>query len=39
MLSTKIIKDYDAETLPLMTAMVNTILKEKPLSIEWKKFK
>ena len=38
-IGSKIIKDYDAETLPLMTAMVNTILKEKPLSIEWKKFK
>ena len=38
-IGSKIIKDYDAKTLPLMTAMVNTILEEKPLSIEWKKFK
>ena len=38
-IGSKIIKDYDAKTLPLMTAMVNTILQEKPLSIEWKKFK
>ena len=38
-IGSKIIKDYDAKTLPLMTAMINTILEEKPLSIDWKKFK
>ena len=35
----KIKKDYDSKTLPIMIAMINTILEEKPLTIDWKNFK
>jgi len=35
----KLINDFDSKTLPLMTAMINTICYEKPLKVEWKNFK
>ena len=38
-IGSKIKKDYDSKTLPIMIAMINTILEEKPLTIDWKNFK
>ena len=35
----KIKNDFDSATLPLMTSIINTICEEKPLKIDWKKFK
>ena len=35
----KILKDFDTKELPLMTSIINTIIKEKSLSIEWENFK
>ena len=35
----KIKSDFEDNKLPLMISMINTICDEKPLSIEWKKFK
>ena len=36
---TKVKKDFDSETLPLMTSMINTICDEVPLKVDWKNFK
>jgi len=35
----KIKSDFEDNKLPLMISMINTICDEKPLNIEWKKFK
>ena len=35
----KIKSDFEDNKLPLMMSMINTICDEKPLNIEWKKFK
>ena len=35
----KIKADFEDNKLPLMMSMINTICDEKPLNIEWKKFK
>jgi glycerol-3-phosphate dehydrogenase (NAD(P)+) len=35
----KVKKDFSANTLPLMSSMINTICDEIPLKIDWKKFK
>ena len=35
----KIKSDFEDNKLPLMMSMINTIRDEKPLNIEWKKFK
>ena len=35
----KIKSDFDYNTLPLMTSMINTICDETPLKIDWKNFK
>ena len=35
----KIKNDFEDNKLPLMMSMINTICEEKPLNIEWKKFK
>ena len=38
-IGSKVKKDFDAKTLPLMTSMINTICYEKPLKADWKNFK
>jgi len=38
-IGTKIKKDFDTKTLPLMISMIDTICEEKPLKINWKNFK
>jgi len=38
-IGSKIKKDFDAKTLPLMISMIDTICEEKPLRINWKNFK
>ena len=38
-IGTKVKSDFDINTLPLMTSMINTICDEKPLKVEWKHFK
>ena len=38
-IGTKIKRDFNSTTLPLMFSMINTICDEKPLKIEWKNFK
>ena len=35
----KVKNDFDTKTLPLMISMIDTILEEKPLKIDWKNFK
>ena len=35
----KVKSDFDSETLPLMIGLIDTILEEKPLKIDWKNFK
>ena len=35
----KVKKDFSANTLPLMSSMINTICDEMPLKVDWKKFK
>jgi glycerol-3-phosphate dehydrogenase (NAD(P)+) len=38
-IGTKVKRDFDNKTLPLMTSMINTICDEAPLRIDWKNFK
>ena len=38
-IGTKVKRDFDNKTLPLMTSMINTICDEVPLEIDWKNFK
>ena len=38
-IGTKVKRDFDNKTLPLMTSMINTICDEAPLKIDWKNFK
>ena len=38
-IGTKVKKDFDSETLPLMTSMINTICDQKPLKVDWNNFK
>ena len=38
-IGTKLKRDFNTKTLPLMFSMINTICDEKPLKIEWKNFK
>ncbi len=38
-IGSKIKKDFDIKTLPLMISMINTICEEKPLIVDWKNFK
>jgi len=38
-IGSKVKSDFDINTLPLMTCMINTICDEKPLKVEWKHFK
>jgi glycerol-3-phosphate dehydrogenase (NAD(P)+) len=38
-IGSKIKKDFDKITLPLMTSMIDTICDEMPLKVEWKNFK
>ena len=38
-IGTKVKKDFDNKTLPLMISMINTICEEKPLKVDWKNFK
>jgi len=38
-IGSKIKKDFDIKTLPLMISMINTICEEKPLKVDWKNFK
>ena len=35
----KVKNDYNSHELPLMISMINTILVEKKLIVEWKNFK
>ena len=35
----KVKSDFNDNTLPLMISMINTICDERPLSVDWKKFK
>ena len=35
----KVKQDFDENTLPLMTSMINTICNETPLKVNWKNFK
>ena len=34
----KVKEDFDEKTLPLMIAMINTIIEDKKLEIKWKNF-
>jgi glycerol-3-phosphate dehydrogenase (NAD(P)+) len=38
-IGSKVKKDFDSKTLPLMISMIDTILEEKTLKIDWKNFK
>ena len=38
-IGTKVKKDFDIKTHPLMISMINTICEEKPLKVDWKNFK
>ena len=38
-IGSKIKNDFDSKTLPLMISMIDTICEEKPLKVDWKKFK
>ena len=38
-IGSKIKSDFDSKTLPLMIGLIDTILEEKPLKIDWKNFK
>ena len=38
-IGTKVKRDFDNKTLPLMTSMINTICDEIPLKVDWKNFK
>ena len=38
-IGSKVKKDFDVKTLPLMICIINTINENKPLLIEWDKFK
>jgi len=38
-IGTKVKRDFDNKTLPLMTSMINTICDEAPLKFDWKNFK
>ncbi len=38
-IGSKVKKDFDEKTLPLMNSMIDTICNETPLKIEWKNFK
>ena len=38
-IGTKVKKDFDSQTLPLMTSMINTICDQKPLKVDWNNFK
>jgi glycerol-3-phosphate dehydrogenase (NAD(P)+) len=38
-IGSKVKKDFDKKSLPLMIAMINTICDEAPLDIDWKNFK
>ena len=35
----KVIKDFDKKKLPLMLAMINTIVEDKKLELDWKAFR
>ena len=38
-IGSKVKKDFDIKSLPLMINMINTICEEKPLKVDWKNFK
>ena len=38
-IGSKVKSDFDINTLPLMTCMINTICDEKPLIVDWENFK
>ena len=38
-IGSKVKKDFDEKTLPLMNSIIDTICNETPLKIEWKNFK
>lgn len=38
-IGSKVKKDFDEKTLPLMNSMIDTICNETPLEIKWKNFK
>ena len=38
-IGSKVKRDFDIKTLPLMVSIINTICDEKPLKIEWNYFK
>jgi len=35
----KVKNDFDSKALPLMSSIIDTICEEKPLKVDWKKFK
>ena len=38
-IGSKVKSDFDSKTLPLMIGLIDTILEEKPLKIDWENFK
>ena len=38
-IGSKVKSDFDSKTLPLMIGLIDTILEDKPLKIDWKNFK
>jgi len=38
-IGSKVKSDFNIKTVPLMTSIINTICDEKPLNVDWKKFK
>ena len=38
-IGSKVKSDFNTKTLPLMIGLIDTILEDKPLKIDWKNFK